>query len=49
MLLNWCSGSRVESGQASRRCGLRPMLPVGVCREESPAVALVVGGGAPDP
>jgi len=28
---------------------LRPMLPVGVCGEELSAVALVVGGGAPDP
>ena len=27
---------------------LRPMLPVGACVEELPAVGLVVGGGAPD-
>ena len=28
---------------------LRPMLPVWVCGEELSAVALVVGGAAPDP
>ena len=38
--------SRGEHVEAMWR---RPMLPVGVCGEELPAVALVVGGGAPDP
>ena len=28
---------------------LRPVVPVGVRREEKPTVVLVVGGGAPDP
>ena len=27
----------------------RPMLPVGVCWQELPAVGLVMGSGAPDP
>ena len=39
----WSRGERFED------VWLRPMLLVGVCREEKPAVVLVVGGGAPDP
>lgn len=38
-----CVASRFED------VWLRPMLPVGVCGDELPAVGLVVGGGAPDP
>ena len=39
----WSRGERFED------VWLRPMLSVGVCREEKLAVVLVVGGGAPDP
>ena len=41
--LLWSRGERFED------VWLRPMLSVGVCREEKLAVVLVVGGGAPDP
>ena len=49
MLPKWCSASRAEPGEQFEDVWMRPMLPAGVCREEMPAVSLVVRGGAPDP